>query len=116
VSRELRGKLTCVFLPGYDMRVAAALVAGCDLWLNTPFPPMEAAGTSGMKAALNGVINLSILDGWWGRMAGIELQARCDDRRASSSQASSVSFGINSIGRPVRDPYGNTIANADDLT
>jgi starch phosphorylase len=65
LSRELRGKLTCVFLPDYNMRVAAALVSGCDLWLNTPLPPLEASGTSGMKAALNGIINLSILDGWW---------------------------------------------------
>jgi len=65
LSRQLRGKVTCVFLPDYDMRIAAALVSGCDLWLNTPLPPLEASGTSGMKAALNGVINLSILDGWW---------------------------------------------------
>ena len=63
--RDLRGKLTCVFLPDYDMQIAAAMVSGCDLWLNTPLPPLEASGTSGMKAALNGVINLSILDGWW---------------------------------------------------
>jgi starch phosphorylase len=41
------------------------LVAGSDVWLNTPLPPMEASGTSGMKAALNGVLNLSVLDGWW---------------------------------------------------
>lgn len=63
--RELQGKLTCVFLPGYDMQVASTLVAGADLWLNTPLPPMEASGTSGMKAALNGVLNFSVLDGWW---------------------------------------------------
>lgn len=62
---ELRGKLTCVFLPDYDMRMAMTLVAGTDVWLNTPLPPMEASGTSGMKAALNGVLNLSVLDGWW---------------------------------------------------
>lgn len=54
-----------VFLPGYDMKLSAALVAGCDVWLNTPLPPLEASGTSGMKAALNGVLNLSVLDGWW---------------------------------------------------
>jgi starch phosphorylase len=63
--RQLRGKLTCVFLPNYDMEIAKTLVAGVDVWLNTPLPPMEASGTSGMKAALNGVLNLSILDGWW---------------------------------------------------
>lgn len=64
-ARRLRGKVTCVFLPGYDMRCAATLVAGSDVWLNTPLPPLEASGTSGMKAALNGVLNLSVLDGWW---------------------------------------------------
>jgi starch phosphorylase len=47
------------------MRIAMALVSGSDLWLNTPLPPLEASGTSGMKAALNGVLNLSTLDGWW---------------------------------------------------
>jgi starch phosphorylase len=65
LARDLQGKITCVFVPGYDMRLAKALVAGCDVWLNTPLPPMEASGTSGMKAALNGVLNLSVLDGWW---------------------------------------------------
>jgi starch phosphorylase len=59
------GKLTCVFVPGYDMRLAMTLAAGADVWLNTPLPPMEASGTSGMKAALNGVLNVSVLDGWW---------------------------------------------------
>jgi starch phosphorylase len=54
-----------VFLPNYDMRIAASLVAGADVWLNTPLPPLEASGTSGMKAALNGVLNMSVLDGWW---------------------------------------------------
>jgi starch phosphorylase len=63
--QRLAGRVTCVFLPNYDMRIAAAMVAGADLWLNTPLPPMEASGTSGMKAALNGVLNLSVLDGWW---------------------------------------------------
>ena len=63
--RDLRGEITCAFLPDYDMRLAMTLVAGCDVWLNTPLPPLEASGTSGMKAALNGVINLSVLDGWW---------------------------------------------------
>src|SRR5207247_2342401 len=49
----------------YDLEVAHALVAGADVWLNTPLRPLEASGTSGMKAALNGVPNLSVLDGWW---------------------------------------------------
>jgi starch phosphorylase len=55
-----------VFLEDYDLRVAPRLVAGCDVWLNLPRPPLEASGTSGMKAALNGGLNLSVLDGWWG--------------------------------------------------
>jgi len=54
-----------VFLEDYDLVVARLMVKGCDIWLNTPVRPMEASGTSGMKAALNGTVNLSILDGWW---------------------------------------------------
>jgi starch phosphorylase len=54
-----------VFLPDYDMALARTLVQGCDVWLNNPLRPLEACGTSGMKAALNGGLNLSILDGWW---------------------------------------------------
>ena len=54
-----------VYLPNYDIDLAKVLIAGVDLWLNTPQPPLEASGTSGMKAALNGVPSLSILDGWW---------------------------------------------------
>jgi glycogen phosphorylase len=54
-----------VFLPDYDMALGRAMTAGCDVWLNNPLRPLEACGTSGMKAALNGALNLSILDGWW---------------------------------------------------
>jgi glycogen phosphorylase len=60
---EFRRKL--VFLENYDMGVARYMVQGCDVWLNTPLRPMEASGTSGMKALANGVINVSTLDGWW---------------------------------------------------
>ena len=49
----------------YDMDIAAKMVGGVDVWLNTPLRPMEASGTSGMKAAHNGVMNFSVLDGWW---------------------------------------------------
>jgi starch phosphorylase len=56
---------TAVFLENYDMGLARLLTRGADVWLNTPRPPLEASGTSGMKAALNGVVNVSILDGWW---------------------------------------------------
>ncbi len=64
-ARDLAGTITVVYLPGYDMALAQMLTAGVDVWLNTPLPPLEASGTSGMKAAFNGVPNLSILDGWW---------------------------------------------------
>jgi starch phosphorylase len=52
-------------LENYDMHMGAMLTSGVDVWLNTPLPPLEASGTSGMKAAHNGVINFSVLDGWW---------------------------------------------------
>jgi starch phosphorylase len=54
-----------VFIEDYDLASAGTLVAGCDVWLNLPRPPLEASGTSGMKAALNGCLNMSVLDGWW---------------------------------------------------
>jgi glycogen phosphorylase len=57
--------IAAAFVPNYDMSIAAKLVAGTDVWLNSPLPPFEASGTSGMKAAFNGVLNLSVLDGWW---------------------------------------------------
>lgn len=60
---EVRSRI--VFLENYDMTIGKQLTAGSDLWLNTPRRPLEASGTSGMKAAMNGVLNLSILDGWW---------------------------------------------------
>jgi starch phosphorylase len=64
LAREL-DTVPSVFLPNYDLDTAKLLVSGADVWLNTPQPPLEASGTSGMKAALNGVLNLSVLDGWW---------------------------------------------------
>jgi starch phosphorylase len=62
-SRDARGRVA--FVPDYDIELASLLVQGVDVWLNNPRPPYEASGTSGMKAALNGVLNLSVLDGWW---------------------------------------------------
>jgi starch phosphorylase len=64
-SEKLRDKIKVVFLPGYNMDTALKLVSGVDIWLNTPLRPLEASGTSGMKAAHNGVLNFSVLDGWW---------------------------------------------------
>ncbi len=62
-EQEMRERI--VFLPDYNINVARILVAGCDIWLNNPRRPQEASGTSGMKAAMNGSLNLSVLDGWW---------------------------------------------------
>ncbi|NWF74314.1 MAG: alpha-glucan family phosphorylase, partial [Nitrospirae bacterium] len=69
----LQGVIQVSYLPNYDMEVAKVLCAGVDVWLNTPLPPMEASGTSGMKAAMNGVPSLSVLDGWWieGHLEGV---------------------------------------------
>lgn len=61
----LRNEIKIVFLENYDMELAAKMVSGVDVWLNTPTRPYEASGTSGMKAAHNGVVNFSVLDGWW---------------------------------------------------
>lgn len=61
----LKDRVKVVFMPNYDMALCGLMIAGSDLWLNTPEPPYEASGTSGMKAAVNGVPMLSTLDGWW---------------------------------------------------
>ncbi len=65
IKAKLNNAIRISYLPDYDMEMGRLLTAGVDLWLNTPQPPMEASGTSGMKAAINGVPSLSILDGWW---------------------------------------------------
>ncbi|WP_206515677.1 alpha-glucan family phosphorylase [Georgenia faecalis] len=85
-----------VFLPNYDIEMAQTLMPGCDVWLNNPLRPLEASGTSGMKCALNGALNLSILDGWWDEWYdgnngwaiptadGVEDQARRDALEAAA--------------------------------
>lgn len=65
VKEKLKDRIKLVYLPNYDMDLALKLVSGVDVWLNTPLRPREASGTSGMKAAHNGVVNFSVLDGWW---------------------------------------------------
>ena len=76
-SPELRGRV--FILEDYDMRVARFLVQGVDVWLNNPRRPLEASGTCGMKAALNGVLNVSVLDGWWDE--GYDRRQRLGHRR-----------------------------------
>ncbi len=64
-GQELQHDITVAYLENYNMTLGGMITSGVDIWLNTPEPPMEASGTSGMKAALNGVPSLSVLDGWW---------------------------------------------------
>jgi starch phosphorylase len=89
MSHRLRGELRIGFLTNYNMWLGHKLTAGVDVWLNNPVRPLEACGTSGMKAALNGVPNCSVLDGWWaeacvdgfnGWSIGKDEEARDDDR------------------------------------
>ncbi len=63
--QRLKGKIKVTFVQNYNMETALKLISGVDVWLNTPLRPLEASGTSGMKAAHNGVVNFSVLDGWW---------------------------------------------------
>jgi len=81
-----------VFIPAYDMEWCGLLVSGCDLWLNNPQRPLEASGTSGMKAAVNGIPSLSVLDGWWleGCIEGVTGWAIGPDREASSDWGQDV--------------------------
>ncbi|QBQ56561.1 alpha-glucan family phosphorylase [Nitrosococcus wardiae] len=88
-QRELADSIPIAFLPNYGMDLALTMVAGVDVWLNTPLPPLEASGTSGMKAALNGVPSLSVLDGWWieGCIEGITGWAIGDGKEGEEESA-----------------------------
>jgi glycogen phosphorylase len=65
LSRELKGKVNLAYISNYDMYLAKLMTSGVDAWLNTPQPPYEASGTSGMKCAMNGIPHISVADGWW---------------------------------------------------
>lgn len=115
---EVRHRI--VFLPNYDIAMAQTLVPGCDVWLNNPLRPLEASGTSGMKAALNGALNLSILDGWWDEWFdgengwaiptadGVEDPDRRDDLEAAAlydlieNQVAARFYDRDANGRPAR--------------
>jgi starch phosphorylase len=96
---ELRGRI--IVLEDYDMRVARVLTAGCDLWLNNPIRPQEASGTSGMKAALHGGLNCSILDGWWaeacngrnGWAISPEIQGDADSTASEQGNGPAIALG-----------------------
>lgn len=99
ISKKLRGIVRIVYLENYNPKIARLLVSGSDIWLNNPRRPLEASGTSGMKAAMNGVLNFSVLDGWW-----IEGYAMCPE--------SGFSIG------PLTDdlaPINDDVQDAEDL-
>ena len=88
-----------VYVHDYDLGIAARLVRGCDLWLNLPRPPFEASGTSGMKAVINGGLNLSVLDGWWAEAYdgtnGWALSGEIDpDSSAQDARDAAALFGL----------------------
>lgn len=88
-GKEVKRRLPIAYVPDYDMAMGAASTAGSDIWLNNPEPPLEASGTSGMKAALNGVPSLSTLDGWWieGHVENVTGWAIEDPRRGLTGEA-----------------------------
>jgi starch phosphorylase len=83
---ELSSIVRVAYVENYDMELGLLLTSGVDLWLNNPQPPLEASGTSGMKAALNGIPSLSTLDGWWieGCIEGVTGWAIGEDRRGAN--------------------------------
>ena len=108
LARDLRGTpLQVVYLENYEWKLGAVLTGGVDLWLNTPRRPYEASGTSGMKAALNGVPSLSILDGWWieGWIEGVTGWA-IDDYDEEAGEAKSMYEHLEKLILPLyyRDP------------
>jgi len=92
LRETLKDSIAIVFLRNYDLSLAKLITAGVDLWLNTPQPPLEASGTSGMKAALNGVPSLSVVDGWWmeGLIEGVTGWAIGDEKRQREDESSSL--------------------------
>ena len=108
-SNELRGHIAVI--EDYDMHVAHRMLTGVDVWLNTPVPPLEACGTSGQKAAMNGVINFSVLDGWWAEgfngQNGWDISGKDDDSTASAlydkleKEIAPLFYDRDSLGIPV---------------
>ncbi len=104
-SRALAGIVRVAYLPDYDMDIARLMVAGVDVWLNTPLRPLEASGTSGMKAAFNGVPSLSVLDGWWieGCIEGVTGWAVGDSAEANGTDAACLYDKLEQVVLPLYD-------------
>jgi glycogen phosphorylase len=92
LNDALKDSLTIAFLPNYDLALAKLITAGVDLWLHTPQPPLEASGTSGMKAALNAIPSLTIVDGWWmeGLIEGVTGWAIGAEKRERENEGSGL--------------------------
>jgi starch phosphorylase len=108
-AEALGEEIPVIYLAEYDLDLARELVAGVDLWLNTPLRPLEASGTSGMKAALNGVPSFSVLDGWWreGCIEGVTgwaigaAEAAASDKEASRADAADLYRKLGSVIAPL---------------
>ena len=123
-KEQLKHDVRIAYLENYDMELGKMITSGVDLWLNTPQPPMEASGTSGMKAALNGVPSLSVLDGWWmeGHIEGVTGWSLGEHRRDTeessnwSKDASSLYDKLEHIILPLfyrdRDRFIDVMRNA----
>jgi len=106
VSQQLRGQIDIVYLENYNINLAKRMVSGVDLWLNTPKKPQEASGTSGMKAAHNGIPSLSILDGWWIEgciegFTGWSIGSACDIESSDQEDAASLYDKLQNIVIPI---------------
>jgi glycogen phosphorylase len=124
VKELLQGEVKISYLENYDMVLSKMIIAGVDVWLNTPQPPLEASGTSGMKAALNGVPSLSVLDGWWieGCIEGItgwsigENGRKIDQNKEQTKDASSLYQKLEQVVLPLfyndRDSFIDVMRNA----
>ncbi len=114
-AEELKDAVRVVYLEEYNMELAKYMCSGVDLWLNTPKKPEEASGTSGMKAALNGVPSLSILDGWWveGHVEGVTGWAIDEEWRQESNPAEEISSLYNKLEQVILPLfYGRPLAYA----
>lgn len=123
-KEKLKPDVKIAYLENYDMELGKMITSGVDLWLNTPQPPMEASGTSGMKAALNGVPSLSVLDGWWieGHIEGVtgwsigERRPQPKESENQSKEAQSIYDKLDRIILPMfynnRDGFIDVMRNA----
>jgi starch phosphorylase len=118
-ANGLAGTVDIVYVENYDMSWGAALTSGADIWLNTPRPPNEASGTSGMKAALNGVPSLSVMDGWWieGALDGttgwsIDAETGANDERTADAVYTLLQHTILPLYSKDRDGYTQVMRGA----